>query len=85
MTVHPKRVAWRQEVPMTYAIVFAQNGEFVADFESRDDAVEALREYVAEYPSVSDQVGLMEFDNSGHPVSEFVLARALASEHERYA
>ena len=70
---------------MSYAILYAQNGEFVADFDSHDEAVGALREYVAEHPSVSEQVGLMEFDDAGHPVGEFMPASALASEHEHYA
>lgn len=70
---------------MTYAIMHAQNGELIADFDSHDEAVEALREYVAEYPSVIDQVGLVEFDDSGHPAGEFVPASALASGREQYA
>ena len=70
---------------MSYAILYAQNGEFVADFDSRDEAVDALREYVVEHPSVSDQVGLMEIDDTGHPAGEFVPASALAREHEQYA
>ena len=70
---------------MTHAIIYAQNGDFIADFDSHDEAVEALREYVAEHPSVIDQVGLMEFDDSGRPAGEFMPASALASEHEQYA
>jgi hypothetical protein len=70
---------------MTYAVIYAQNGEFVADFDSQDEAVEALRDYVADHPSVTDQVGLMEFDDDGRPAGEFVPASALASEHEQYA
>ncbi len=68
---------------MTYAVIYAQNGEFIADFDSHDEAVEALCEYVAEHPSVSEQVGLMEFDDSGHPAGEFVPASAFASEREQ--
>ena len=70
---------------MSYAILYAQNGDFVADFDSHDEAIGALRVYVAEHPSVSEQVGLMEFDDAGHPVGEFVSASALASGHEQYA
>ena len=70
---------------MTYAVMYAQNGELIADFESHDVAVEALRQYVAEHPSVIDQVGLMEFDDSGHPAGEFVPASAVASERAQYA
>ena len=70
---------------MTYAVIYAQNGELVADFDSQDEAVEALREYVADNPSAGDQVGLMEFDDYGQPASEFVPASTLASEHEQYA
>ena len=70
---------------MSYAILYAQNGEIIADFDSHDEAVAALREYVAEHASVIDQVGLIEFDDYGHPSGEFVPASALASEHEQYA
>jgi hypothetical protein len=70
---------------MTYAVVYAQNGELVADFDSQGEAVEALRDYIADYPSVSEQVGLMVFDDEGHPAGEFVPASALTAEHEQYA
>ena len=62
---------------MTYAVIYAENGELVADFDSEDAARDALREYVAEYPSVSERVGLMAFDDDGHATSDFVSASAL--------
>jgi hypothetical protein len=66
---------------MSYAVIYAQNGEFIADFDSHDEAVEALRAFVGEHPSVIDEVGLIEFDEGGHPVGEFVPASA----HEQFA
>lgn len=70
---------------MTFAVIHTQNGDLIADFDSHDEAVDALREYVVEHPSVSDQVGLMEFDDGGRPVGEFVPASTFASGYEQYA
>jgi hypothetical protein len=60
---------------MTYAIVYVENGDFVADFETRDEARAALRKFVVEHPDTHEQVGLMAFDDDGHPASDFQLAR----------
>lgn len=66
---------------MTYAILYAENGDFVADFDSHDEAQHALEEFVAEHHEVRESVGLMAFDDDGLPASDFLPATvALAGE-----
>jgi hypothetical protein len=52
---------------MTYAIVYKDSGDFLADFESLDEARSALHDLLQERPSVREHIGLMEFDDAGHP------------------
>jgi hypothetical protein len=56
---------------MTFAVVYIENGDFVADFASEEEAIDALRDFVAESPSISNRVGLMAFDDHGYPAGEF--------------
>ena len=60
---------------MTYAILYIENGDLVADFDSEDDARTAPHEFVTENPSVRNRVGLLAFDDDGQPVGEFQSAR----------
>jgi hypothetical protein len=62
---------------MTFAVIYVENGDLVADFDSEDEALEALRGYVADSPSISDRVGLMAFDDYGRPASTFQPASSL--------
>ncbi len=64
---------------MTFAIVYIDNGDFVADFDSQDEAVVALREFVGEHPSLAERVGLLAFDDSGSAVGDFRPASAVAA------
>jgi hypothetical protein len=70
---------------MTYAVLYARNGDFIADFDSQEEAVEALRDFVSDHPSVSEQVGIMAFDEDGHPASSFTPASALQAHRQQYA
>ena len=62
---------------MTYAILFIENGDFVADFDSEEAARAALHDFVAENPSIRDRVGLLAFDDDGLPVGEPLAANEL--------
>jgi hypothetical protein len=54
---------------MTHAILFIENGDLLADFDTLDDARSALHEYVGDHPGVGARVGLLAFDDDGHPVA----------------
>ncbi|MGH2849541.1 MAG: hypothetical protein ACRDLP_02890 [Solirubrobacteraceae bacterium] len=64
---------------MTFAIVYIENGDFVADFDSQDEAVVALREFVGEHPSLAERVGLLTFDDSGNAVGDLRPAGLMAA------
>ena len=59
---------------VTYAIVFIENGDVVADFDVLDEARDALHDFVAEHPRVGERVGLLAFDERGRPTGEFLPA-----------
>lgn len=61
---------------MPYAILYIENGDFVADFDSVDEARTALRDFLADQPAVRDRVGILEFDADGQPVGELQTADA---------
>ena len=50
---------------MTYALLFIENGDFIADFDSEVSARAALHDFLAENPSVRDRVGLLMFGEDG--------------------
>ena len=66
---------------MTYAILYRENGDFVADYGSKHEAEAAMRAFVAEFPDTVDHVGLMPFDEAGMPAGEFVPGTSYATEH----
>lgn len=65
---------------MTYAILYIENGDIVADFNSQDEARAALHEFVSENPSVGDRVGILAFDQHGNPVGDFQSASQLEAQ-----
>lgn len=58
-------VAFREAV--TYAIVYVEHGDLVADFEDYEAARSALSEFVSEHPEVLHRVGILPFDEDGVP------------------
>jgi hypothetical protein len=52
---------------MTYAIVYIEHGDVVADFDDYVEARTALSEFVSEHPEVLDRVGILPFDDDGVP------------------
>jgi hypothetical protein len=65
---------------MTYAILYIENGDLVADFDTPDEARESLLQFVREHPSVRERVGLMAFDDEGQPAGEFQPASQLQAQ-----
>ncbi len=62
---------------MTYALLFIENGDFIADFDSEVSARAALHDFLAENPSVRDRVGLLTFGEDGMPVGDPLTANEL--------
>lgn len=56
---------------MTYAVVYAENANFIADFGSRAEAERALADICREDPGARDRIGLMPFNDDGMPAGDF--------------
>lgn len=52
---------------MTYAIVYVEHGDLVADFDDYEEARSALASFVSEHPEVLHRVGIVPFDEGGVP------------------
>ncbi len=47
---------------MTYAMLYAENGDIIGTYTSRDEAVRRLAEFVERHPGVQDDVGLRSYE-----------------------
>jgi hypothetical protein len=47
---------------MTYAMVYAENGDVVGTYASREDAVERLAAFIDLHPEVQDDIGLRPYE-----------------------
>ena len=65
---------------MTYAILYIENGDFIADFDDEQEARVALHQFVSEQPAIQDRVGLLAFGDDGLPVGDILSARALEAQ-----
>jgi hypothetical protein len=63
---------------MTYAILYKDNGDFLADYDSFEEARSALHDFVEEHPSIRHRVGMLEIDDSGHATRALDVESALA-------
>ncbi|MGP0038384.1 MAG: hypothetical protein ACLP4R_28045 [Solirubrobacteraceae bacterium] len=48
---------------MTYAVVYIEHGDLVADFDDYEEARSALAEFVSEHPEVLHRVGILPFED----------------------
>jgi hypothetical protein len=55
---------------MTYAMVYAENGDIIGTYGSRDEAVRKLAAFVSEHREIQDEVGLRPYEN-GRPVGAY--------------
>jgi hypothetical protein len=70
---------------MVFAVIYAENADIVATYESRDEAESELEGFVRDNPSLQDDIGLRRYEN-GRPAGEFepasvVLADRLPQRH----
>lgn len=59
---------------MAYAMLYVDNASVIATFDSVSEAAAGLNAFVAEHPEVRDDVALLELDDQGHGVGEYVFA-----------
>jgi hypothetical protein len=65
---------------MTFDIVYEENGDIVAEFDTRADAQRALGEIVEEKPHLIGRLGLLPVGADGEPAGDFEpAARLLAT------
>jgi hypothetical protein len=70
---------------MTYAMVYAENGDIVGTYASEDEAVHKLAAFVNEHPDLQDEIGLRPY-KQGRPAGDFrpaseVLADTIRQQH----
>jgi hypothetical protein len=65
---------------MTYAMVYAENGEIIGTYGSRDEAVRKLAAFVSEHREVQDEVGLRPYVN-GRPAGAYEPALEILGDH----
>ena len=52
---------------MTYAMLYAENGDIIGAYTLRDEAVRRLAEFVERHPEVQDDVGLRSYEGGLQP------------------
>jgi len=65
---------------MTYAMVYAENGDIIGTYGSRDEAVRKLAAFVSAHREVQDEVGLRPYEN-GRPAGEYEPAVEILRDH----
>jgi hypothetical protein len=68
-----------QEPEMTFAMVYAENGDIVGTYASREAAMRDLVAFVRMHPQLQDEIGLRPYEN-GRPAGEFQSASVLVGE-----
>lgn len=62
---------------MTYAVLYSENADLIADYGSRDEAERALVKICEDDPGAAGRIGLMTLDDDGMPVGDFEPAEKL--------
>jgi hypothetical protein len=64
---------------MTYAMLYAENGDIIGTYASRERAMRDLVAFVHKHPELQDEIGLRPY-NRGRPAGEFESASTLVGE-----
>lgn len=59
---------------MAYVVLYVENADVVATFETQTDASDALNAFVEKHPQVRDEVAILEVDDAGHGIGPYVFA-----------
>lgn len=62
---------------MTFDIVYAENGDILAECDSHDDARHALARIVDEKPHLLARIGILPINAEGEPAGDFEPAASL--------
>jgi len=65
---------------MTYAMVYAENGDVVGFYGSREDAIDKLTAFVELHPEFQDEIGLRPYDG-GRPAGPYESAVEVLGDH----
>jgi hypothetical protein len=65
---------------MTYAMVYAENGDIIGTYGSRDEAVRKLAAFVTKHREIQDEVGLRPYEN-GRPAGAYEPAVEVLGDH----
>jgi hypothetical protein len=64
---------------MTYVMLYAENGDVIGTYPTREDAVRKLATFIEQHPEVQDEVGLRLYDD-GRPSGEYESATDVLGE-----
>ena len=64
---------------MIFAMLYAENGDIVGTYDSRDRALRDLTAFVRDHPELQDEVGLRPYEG-GQPAGDFQSASQLVGE-----
>lgn len=64
---------------MTYVMLYAENGDVIGTYATRQDAVRKLASFIEQHPEVQDDVGLRPYED-GRPSGEYQPATEVLGE-----
>ena len=59
---------------MAYVMLYVENADVLATFETLAEAQDALNSFVRQHPEVRDDAAILELDETGHGVGPYVYA-----------
>ena len=65
---------------LTFRIAYLDNGDVVAEEESREAAVRRLGAFLEEHPELSDEIGIQPVDAHGFPVQDLMVGPLMREE-----
>jgi len=64
---------------MTFAMLYADTGDIVGTYQSREAAMRDLKAFVQAHPELQDEIGLRAYEG-GRPAGDFETASAVVGE-----
>lgn len=59
---------------MAYVVLYVENADVVATFETLPEARNALSSFVAKHQEIGSEVAILEVDDAGHGTGEYMFA-----------
>lgn len=73
------RAMWHQRA-MTFATLYIDDGNLLDFHEDRDAARASVLSVVEEHPEIAEELGMVELDEYGHRIGEFVSGAELKAQ-----